>query len=430
MTYDAAARQLGVTEPTLRGRLHRARRRLAARLRERGILSSLATPATEPFRLAMLAPPPALVHSTVQHATWWSSVSGLVAGESAIPASVAALARGVIRSMLLGTCKLLLIVAVLAAGVLGTVVSAQQGKPTAPAARTTAPPPDQPAAPAPRPLPTQFQALVAQHEEHQGRIRTLKCTIDERISIDNGQTWKDLITWKVWKDGPRERVHSTMHRVLNPNRTFNVVKAPLGERDVLFAPDGIRSMDGYDPAHPPAEPVTIRYEMASGNRIGGMIRPAQPSAIGGYRNGLAADYLLLTLVNVMYSLRDLCDAEVNAAIRPAERRDEKGQPLWDFHFKAQPGHPAWDVRHEVQVPDGKYYSYVVTLSPRHGYAIIETDRLTRIDKAEKGTSADLEIHDRQQVLEFQEPCARRLPAQADPDDQDPVRLGGQSVLPV
>ena len=36
LSYDAAARQLGVREPTLRGRLHRARRRLATRLRERG----------------------------------------------------------------------------------------------------------------------------------------------------------------------------------------------------------------------------------------------------------------------------------------------------------------------------------------------------------------------------------------------------------
>ncbi len=133
LTYDAAARQLGVTEPTLRGRLRRARRRLASRLRKRGI----ATPATataapiaiEPFQLAMPALPPALVKSTVQHSVWWSSVSGLVAGETAIPASIAALARGVLRSMLLNTCKVLGIVALLTAGVLAIVVSAQQGTP-------------------------------------------------------------------------------------------------------------------------------------------------------------------------------------------------------------------------------------------------------------------------------------------------------------
>ena len=56
------------------------------------------------------------------------------------------------------------------------------------------------------------------------------------------------------------------------------------------------------------------------------------------------------------------------------------------------------------MPDGKYYSYVLTLSPRHGYAIIESDRITRVDKSEKGTQEDLVIHDRRLVLEFQEPA--------------------------
>jgi hypothetical protein len=151
-----------------------------------------------------------------------------------------------------------------------------------------------------------------------------------------------------------------------------VVKAPTGERDVLFGPDGIRLMDGYDPAHPPEEPITISRELTSG--IGGLINPSQPFTVAGYRTGLVPDYLLLTLVDVMYSVRDLCEAEVNAAAKPVERRDSKGRPMWDLQLKAPPGHPAWDVRHEV--PDGKYYSYVLTLSPRHGYAIVETDRMS------------------------------------------------------
>ena len=146
----------------------------------------------------------------------------------------------------------------------------------------------------------------------------------------------------------------------------------------------------------------MRYEMTTGNRMGGLIKPPQPFAIGGYKTGLSADYLLLTLVNVAHSLRDLCETEVNAASQPVERRDSQGHPLWDFHFKAQPGFPAWDVRHEM--PDGKYYSYVLTLSPRHGYAIIESDRITRVNKSEKGTQEDLVIHDRRLVLEFQEPA--------------------------
>ncbi len=410
LSYDAASRQLGVSEPTLRGRLHRARRRLAARLHERGVAAPLAASAIEPFRLGVPALPPALVRSTVRHSVWYSSVSGLVAGESAIPASIASLARGVIRSMLFHTCKLVAFVALLAAGVLATVVSAQQGqspppaalgKPVAsPAARLQDQPTQAAEIPGPQTVLPAFRTLVAGHEDSLRQIRTLKCVIDERVSIDGGQTWRDLETWKVWKSGPRERVHRTRHRILNPNRTFEVVKAPRGETDVLFAPDGIRSMDGYDPSHPPAEPVTIRYELTSGNRIGGLIKPPQPVAIGGYKTGLAADYRLFTLVDVMYSLRDLCEAEVNAARKPVERRDAQGHPLWDLPLKAPAGHPRWDVRHEM--PEGKYYSYVVTLSPRHGYAIVESDRLTRVEKG-PGQPA-LEIHDRDQILEFQEPA--------------------------
>ena len=33
-----------------------------------------------------------------------------------------------------------------------------------------------------------------------------------------------------------------------------------------------------------------------------MIKPPQPFTVGGYRTGLAPDYLLLTLVDVMYSV--------------------------------------------------------------------------------------------------------------------------------
>ena len=234
----------------------------------------------------------------------------------------------------------------------------------------------------------------------QARIKTLRCIIDERVSIDGGQTWKDLTTWTMWQSGERERAHSTTHQILNPNRTFRVVKVPTGERDVLSGPDGIRSMDSYDPAYPPEEPVTMLHELTSGNRIGGLIKPPQRFTVGGYRSGMAPDYLLLTLVDVMYSVRDLCEAEVNAAAQPVERHDSQGRPLLDLQLKAPPGHPAWDVRHEM--PEGKYYSYIVTLSPRHGYAIVETERITRVEKG--AGQPVLEIRDRKEVLDFQEPA--------------------------
>jgi RNA polymerase sigma factor (sigma-70 family) len=414
LTYDDAARQLGLSEPTLRGRLHRARRKLASRLRDCGLASGVPAAAMDALRLAMPPLPSALVNSTVQHASGWSSVSGLAAAERAIPAAIANLARGVLQSMLLSTVALLGLAAVLIAGVLGTAVLAQHTKvrPSARPARAISTPialpqnrPADPAQagqkPASRALPQQFQALVLKHEQNQKQIQTLKCSIDERVSFDGGKTWRVLVTWKVCKSGPKERIHSTSHRVLRGGETFEVVKPPLGETDVLFAPDAIRSMAGYDPTNPPDEPVTMLHEMTT-NRIGGMIKPAQPFAPGGYKTGLAADYLLGTLLDVMYSVRDLCEADVNAASQPAERRDADGHVLHELKLKAPPGHQTWDIRHEL--PEGKYYSYVVTLSLRHGNAVIQSVRTTRVDKSERAGKADLEIHDRFEVIEFQEPA--------------------------
>ena len=53
LSYDLAAHRLGVTEPTLRGRLHRARKQLASRLRGRGITAGTFTSAVEPVRLTL-----------------------------------------------------------------------------------------------------------------------------------------------------------------------------------------------------------------------------------------------------------------------------------------------------------------------------------------------------------------------------------------
>ena len=105
LSYDLAARRLGVSEPTLRGRLHRARKRLAARLRARGILAPVFARLTEPARLNVPSLPDSLVESTIQLASRWSSVSGLLVGADAVPESIATLARGVIHAMILQTVK-------------------------------------------------------------------------------------------------------------------------------------------------------------------------------------------------------------------------------------------------------------------------------------------------------------------------------------
>jgi RNA polymerase sigma factor (sigma-70 family) len=128
LSYDLAAHRLGVTEPTLRGRLHRARKQLASRLRGRGITAGTFAAAVEPVRLALPPLPSSLVESTVQFSIRWSSVTGLLSGAGIVPESIAGLAQGVIKTMLLQSLKQSGIVVLTAAAALGTVVVAQQGK--------------------------------------------------------------------------------------------------------------------------------------------------------------------------------------------------------------------------------------------------------------------------------------------------------------
>ena len=135
LTYGAAARQLNVPEPTIRGRIRRARRRLANKLRERGITLSVpvaaAPAATESLPLSLPTLPPELVAETLRHAFWWSSMSTLVGGSPTIPASIGILARGVIRSMLLSACRVAGSIAILISVVLGTAIWTRPGEPRA-----------------------------------------------------------------------------------------------------------------------------------------------------------------------------------------------------------------------------------------------------------------------------------------------------------
>ena len=117
-----------MSEPTLRGRLHRARKQLATRLRRRGILAPAVARVLDPANVFLPALPSSLVESTVQFASRWSAVRGLLVGASAVPESIAALAQGVIQAMLFQTAKISGIAALLTIGVVGTAVLAQQGK--------------------------------------------------------------------------------------------------------------------------------------------------------------------------------------------------------------------------------------------------------------------------------------------------------------
>ena len=64
-SYETAAHRLGVSQATLRGRLHRARGRLAASLRKKGVLTLAAARIGEPAGIKVAALPASLVESTV-----------------------------------------------------------------------------------------------------------------------------------------------------------------------------------------------------------------------------------------------------------------------------------------------------------------------------------------------------------------------------
>ena len=123
-TYEQAARQLGTSEPTLRGRLHRGRQKLEARLRARGFSSTDALVLVGPKAGPALHP--VLVDSTVLLAQRFSAVGGLVT--AAVTPSVLSLVQGVVHAMFWNPFKVATFSALVAAGVLGTAVLAQQGR--------------------------------------------------------------------------------------------------------------------------------------------------------------------------------------------------------------------------------------------------------------------------------------------------------------
>jgi len=128
MSYDGAARSLGLTEPTLRGRLHRARKRLAMQLRGRGIDAAVLGSSLDSLRFPLPVVAPALLESTVHISMRWSSISSLSTGALAVPESIASLAQGVIRMMMFQAYKASAVGFLVGAGLLGTVVLAQQAR--------------------------------------------------------------------------------------------------------------------------------------------------------------------------------------------------------------------------------------------------------------------------------------------------------------
>jgi hypothetical protein len=126
LTYQQAARLLGVNEPTLRGRLHRGRQRLKARLQGRGVSGGAILLLDAPATRLLVPVSHALFEATVQLASKWFALGVLVIGSGS--PEVHLLVQGAIRTMIWNSVKTAAIPALIAASVLGTAVLAKQGR--------------------------------------------------------------------------------------------------------------------------------------------------------------------------------------------------------------------------------------------------------------------------------------------------------------
>jgi RNA polymerase sigma factor (sigma-70 family) len=112
-TRKEAARQLGVPEGTVAGRLARARTMLAKRLTQRGVaLSGGVLAAVLSHKAASAGVPTSVAYSTIKAAGLLAA--GQAAATALISAKVAALTEGVLKAMLMSNLKVVMMVLVIA----------------------------------------------------------------------------------------------------------------------------------------------------------------------------------------------------------------------------------------------------------------------------------------------------------------------------
>ncbi|QJW98229.1 RNA polymerase sigma factor [Frigoriglobus tundricola] len=144
LSRKAAAQRLGLPEGTLSSRLAKARDVLADRMRKRGIVLGAAGVSWVFGQLASAAVPPRLVSAT----------AALADGTVPVPASVAGLSHGVLRTMFLtklGAAFGALLIAVACAALLPGVAAQEPPKPPVVSAPQEKPADDKKPRPAPRP---------------------------------------------------------------------------------------------------------------------------------------------------------------------------------------------------------------------------------------------------------------------------------------
>jgi RNA polymerase sigma factor (sigma-70 family) len=206
LTHEEAARRLGRPVGTISARLSRARQRLRGRLSRRGLALPAGIIATAAGTSSARAMPAALVGSTTRIAMIASA--GLTAG--VVPASIASLSDGVLKSMLLARVKLISAAALFfGATATSVAVFAQQREqpqvaPAAVAARAPQPP-AQPQTPTARP--EEDSLPEAEHIVRSGgKLRSIARAIHAYLDANNlafpsaaitSADGKPLLSWRV-----------------------------------------------------------------------------------------------------------------------------------------------------------------------------------------------------------------------------------------
>jgi len=172
LSRAAAAARLGCNEGTLSARLHRGRKQLADRLRQRGITTPLAG-------LVALAGVTQSAPAGLAQAT--AAVAAVVAArglsDRAVSASVAALVSKTVREMTMRFATNVLAILVLSTGLAaGVLFGGPSGEPRANAA---------PVPPAKADAPVEISGPASELLRHRKVLKELKCTPEQRTQIED-----------------------------------------------------------------------------------------------------------------------------------------------------------------------------------------------------------------------------------------------------
>jgi len=196
------------------------------------------------------------------------------------------------------------------------------------------------------PAPT-VESLVRENEANLRKIHTIKGVLESRLSIDSGKTWTRSRAIAFSRSGEKEHIFAQDYYILNGGKlekikTFN---------DVLSTQDGLWTMMGTSTDQIPARRMTVLDEL-EGNKVSGLIRPPEPCEAFGHKFRTWAHDVMIT-PDPRYTLRELC--QNNRDARPVEHVDSKDGLTWELSLKTP----------EI--------SYLVSLSPSHGYLISKVE---------------------------------------------------------